>query len=70
MKPADLLRFSSQTLVRQRFRAIMILFSMGLGVAAVLILTALAEGARAYVMSEFTALGSRQTFTVMPLPQQ
>lgn len=57
MKPADLLLFSSQALVRQRFRAIMILFSMGLGVAAVLILTALAEGARSYVMSEFAALG-------------
>lgn len=57
MKPVDLLRFSSQTLLRQRFRSAMILFAMGLGVAAVLVLTALGEGARGYVMSEFSAIG-------------
>jgi putative ABC transport system permease protein len=57
MKPADLLRFSSQTLLRQRFRSAMILFAMGLGVAAVLVLTALGEGARGYVMSEFSSIG-------------
>jgi len=57
MKRSDLLRFSSQTLLRQKFRSIMILFSMGLGVAAVLMLTALGEGARGYVMAEFSAIG-------------
>jgi putative ABC transport system permease protein len=57
MKPADLLQFASQTLVRQRFRSAMILFAMGLGVAAVMVLTALGEGARGYVMAEFSAIG-------------
>lgn len=58
MRPMDLFRFSLQTLLRQKFRGVMILIAMGLGVAAVLILTALGEGARGYVMNEFTSIGS------------
>lgn len=58
MRPADLLTFSVQTLLRQRFRGVMILIAMGLGVAAVMILTALGEGARGYVMNEFASIGS------------
>lgn len=57
MKTADLVRFASQTLLRQRFRSAMILFAMGLGVAAVMMLTALGEGARGYVMAEFSSMG-------------
>jgi putative ABC transport system permease protein len=57
MHNADLLRFSTQTLLRQRFRGAMILFAMALGVAAVLILTALGEGARGYVVNEFSSIG-------------
>jgi putative ABC transport system permease protein len=57
MKASDLLRFSSQTLMRQRLRGVMILCAMGLGVAAVVMLTALGEGARGYVMAEFAAIG-------------
>lgn len=58
MRPVDLLQFSTQTLLRQRFRGVMILIAMGLGVAAVMILTALGEGARGYVMNEFASIGS------------
>ncbi len=57
MRPADLLQFSTQSLLRQRTRGAMILFSMGLGVAAVLILTALGVGARGYVLNEFSSIG-------------
>jgi len=57
MRAADLLRFSAQTLLRQRFRGLMMLVAMGLGVAAVVILTALGEGARGYVMGEFASIG-------------
>lgn len=57
MRPVDLLHFSTQTLLRQRTRGAMILFSMGLGVAAVLILTALGVGARGYVLNEFATIG-------------
>jgi len=57
MRTSDLFQFSTQTLLRQRFRGAMILLAMGLGVAAVLILTALGEGARGYVVNEFSSIG-------------
>lgn len=57
MRSIDLLQFSAQTLLRQRFRGVMILLAMGLGVAAVVVLTALGEGARGYVMGEFASIG-------------
>jgi len=57
MRAGDLLQFCTQTLLRQRFRGAMILFAMGLGVAAVLILTALGVGARGYVLNEFSSIG-------------
>lgn len=57
MRPADLLQFCGQSLLRTRFRSAMILLSMALGVAAVVALTALGEGARGYVLGEFKALG-------------
>jgi putative ABC transport system permease protein len=53
----DLMRFSGDALRRTRFRSGMMLLAMGLGVAAVLILTALGEGARGYVIGEFAAIG-------------
>ena len=54
----DLLNFSFQALARQRFRSGMALLSVCIGVTAVLLLTALGEGARGYVMHEFSVLGS------------
>ncbi len=57
MRLADLLRFCLQALLRARFRSVMLLLSMALGVAAVVMLTALGEGARGYVLAEFKALG-------------
>ncbi len=57
MRTADLLRFSGDALRRTRFRSGMMLLAMGLGVAAVLILTALGEGARGYVVGEFASIG-------------
>lgn len=65
MRSADLFQFSSQTLLRQRFRGLMILLAMGLGVAAVVALTALGEGARGYVMAEFASIG-KDVLVVFP----
>ncbi len=65
MRIADLVAFSSQTLLRQRFRALMILLAMALGVAAVVVLTALGEGARGYVMREFSSIG-KDVLVVFP----
>ena len=57
MRLPDLFQFSSGALLRARFRSAMILLAMGLGVAAVLVLTALGEGARGYVVNEFSSIG-------------
>lgn len=57
MRLSDLLQFSGDALLRARFRSGMMLLAMGLGVAAVLILTALGEGARGYVVGEFASIG-------------
>jgi len=62
---ADLLRFSLLALRRQRFRSGMLLTAVGLGVAAVVILTALGEGARGYVLGEFAYLG-KDTVIMFP----
>lgn len=58
MRSADIGQFCFQALVRQRFRSAMALLSVCIGVSAVLVLTALGEGARGFVMNEFSLLGS------------
>jgi putative ABC transport system permease protein len=58
LRLSDLLQFSFQALVRQRFRSGMALLSVCIGVSAVLMLTALGEGARRYILHEFSLLGS------------
>lgn len=57
MRPADIAWFSWQALSRHRFRSAMVLLAMAVGVAAVVVLTALGEGARQYVLAEFETLG-------------
>ena len=57
MRLLDLLRFTILALRRQRFRSTMLLTAVGLGVAAVVVLTALGEGARGYVLGEFALMG-------------
>jgi putative ABC transport system permease protein len=61
----DLLRFSLLALRRQRFRSLMLLTAVGLGVGAVVVLTALGEGARGYVLGEFAYLG-KDTVVMIP----
>jgi len=55
---AELLRFSWGSLRGHRLRSGLTLLGVAIGVAAVVLLTALGEGARRYVTGEFTALGS------------
>jgi putative ABC transport system permease protein len=57
MRRVDTLNFSLQALLRQRFRSAMALLSVAIGVAAVLVLTAMGEGARGYITNEFSQLG-------------
>lgn len=65
MRLPDLLRFTALALRRQRFRSGMLLLAVGLGVAAVIVLTALGEGARGYVLGEFAFLG-KDTVVIFP----
>jgi putative ABC transport system permease protein len=61
----DSCRFSVQALHRQGFRSLMVILTVTIGVASVLALTALGEGARRYVINEFAFLGS-DTLVVLP----
>lgn len=58
MSALDVARFSSSAIVRHPLRAILILFAIAIGIAAIIILTGLGEGARRFVMSEFSSLGT------------
>lgn len=57
MRAADVLGFTLLVLRRQRFRSLMQLLSVSIGVGAVLLLVALGEGARGYVLREFELIG-------------
>lgn len=54
----DLLKFAWAALKGHRLRSSLTLLGMAIGVGAVILLTALGEGARGYVTNEFMALGS------------
>ena len=58
MRAPDLLRLALESLLRARLRSVMMLVAMAIGVAAVIVLTSLGEGARRYVTGEFQALGT------------
>lgn len=58
MKPRDTLHFSYQALRAYPGRTALILLAMCIGVAAIILLTSLGEGARLYVIGQFQGLGS------------
>ncbi|HET8732026.1 MAG TPA: ABC transporter permease [Moraxellaceae bacterium] len=58
MRVLDVLTFCTSALRRQRFRTIMLFIAMSIGVAAVIVLTGLGQGARGYVLNQFSALGT------------
>ena len=58
MRLTDLLNFAWQVLRGYPGRTFLILLATGIGVAAVVAVTALGEGARLYVMNQFGSLGS------------
>ena len=58
MRPADLLHFAARAATGTPLRTLLMVFAMSIGVAAVVVLTALGDGARRYVMAEFSALGT------------
>jgi putative ABC transport system permease protein len=58
VKTFDVLRFSFRAATGYPARTLLTLLAMAIGVGAVILLTALGEGARRYVTREFTSLGT------------
>jgi putative ABC transport system permease protein len=58
MKLADTVRFASGSLRGSPARTLLMMLAMAIGVAAVVVLTALGEGARRYVVNQFSSLGT------------
>jgi len=58
MRAADVFRFSAGSLAGAPTRTLLMLLAMCIGVASVVVLTALGEGARRYVVGEFAELGT------------
>ena len=58
MRATDLLDFAWQVLRGNRGRTLLILLALAIGVAAVVAVTSLGEGARLYVLNQFGSLGS------------
>jgi putative ABC transport system permease protein len=60
----DALALSFRTVVSYRLRALLILLAMALGVAAVVVLTALGDGARRFVVNQFASLGTNLVIVI------
>ncbi len=58
MRARDLIRFSGSALRGHSLRTLFSLLGVTIGVASVILLTSLGEGARLYITGEFTSLGS------------
>ena len=58
MNLRDLVGFSAGALKGHRLRASLSLLGVAIGVASVVLLTSLGEGARLYVTGEFASLGT------------
>ena len=58
LHPRDIARFSWTALAGYRTRTVLMIIASSIGVAAVVVLTSLGEGARRYVRNEFESLGT------------
>ena len=64
MRSSDLIRFAQGAATGNPLRTSLLVLAMAIGVAAVVVLTALGDGARRYVMHEFSALGTNLVVAV------
>lgn len=58
MRALDTARYAIGAATGNRLRTVLLMLAMAIGVAAVVVLTALGDGARRYVMNEFASLGT------------
>ena len=58
MRAPDLIRFARDSAAGSPLRTFLLVLAMSIGVASVVVLTALGDGARRYVINEFSSLGT------------
>jgi len=58
MKPIDILTFSTRASLGYPTRTFLMLLAMAIGVASMVLLSTLGEGARTYVVGQFSSLGT------------
>ena len=58
MTALDTLRFATRAAIGYPLRTALMMLAMAIGVAAVVVLTALGDGARRYVVNEFSSIGA------------
>ncbi len=58
MRAPDLIRFARDAAAGNPLRTVLLVLAMSIGVASVVVLTALGDGARRYVINEFSSLGT------------
>ncbi|SFN99370.1 ABC transporter permease [Nitrosospira briensis] len=58
MSPVDTLRFALNSLTAHRLRTVLSATGIGIGIAAVILLTSIGEGIHQFVLSEFTQFGT------------
>ena len=61
MSPADTLNFAGRAALGYPLRSALMVLAMAIGVAAVVVLTALGDGARHYVVGQFAAFVEPET---------
>ena len=64
MRAADTARLAAESMLRYPLRTVMMLLATSIGVAAVLALTSLGEGARRFVTGEFSSLGTNLVIVI------
>ena len=64
MRTRDAIAFALDSLAFSRVRTLLMLLAMSIGVAAVVVLTAIGNGARHYVVDQFSSLGTNLVIVV------
>ncbi|MGW8193815.1 MAG: ABC transporter permease [Desulforhopalus sp.] len=64
MRPLDTLRFGLASLGSNRGRTCLMLLAMSIGVAAVVLLTGVGNGARLYIVDQFASLGTNLVIVI------
>lgn len=64
MRPVDTIRFGLVSLGSNRVRTALMLFAMSIGVAAVVLLTGIGNGAQLYIVDQFASLGTNLAIVI------